>query len=167
MLYLSYQVAAFWTSPLFRERADEGILSIILKQVGGFIDLHPGMSVFLIVAIAIVGLAYLMLPVFTQGALIHLLTLQRAGQKISIMQGFSYGFTRFLQLFEYHLVVKTFSFVGVFTEAAFVLRNLGPDAFQVFYGFLFWFLLWEFFSLCSSPIRNTLLLSIKKASFAA
>ena len=44
------------------------------------------------------------------------------------MQGISFGMLSFLPLLEYHLFVKSFSLISLFTEAAFVLRNLGPGA---------------------------------------
>jgi hypothetical protein len=134
MVYLGYQAAAFWTSPYFRAQSanEEQIMHSIMTTALNLLKNEPGLAVLIIVVLAIVGLTYLMLPVFTQGALIQLVARYKAGHPISIRAGFSYGFSRFLQLFEYHLAVKTFSLVGILTQAAFVLRNLGPDAFAVF-----------------------------------
>ena len=138
IIYLSYQVMAFWTSPLFRSSARPGeeILATLFNMAKDLVTSQPGLAVFAVVIVAIVGLMYLMLPVFTQGALIQLVARKKAGKEISILDGVSFGFNRFLQLFEYHLIVKTFSIVGIFTEAAFVLRNLGLEAFALL-GWIF------------------------------
>jgi len=138
MVYFAYQFAAFWTSPYFREQAtgSREILGIIFEKSLELMNAHPALAVVLVIIAAIIGLAWLMLPVFTQGALIQLIARARLGHKISVLEGISYGFTRFLQLFEYHLLIKTFSIVGVLTEATFILRNLGPEAFAVL-GWIF------------------------------
>lgn len=133
IVYLGYQFVAFTSSPLF---ADDGlganIFDTILHVATTLLSEQTGLAVFLIMITGIVGLAYLMLPVFTQGALIQLLANIRAGQKVSMLEGVSFGFTRFLQLFEYHLAIKTFSLVSILTYAALVLRMLGVDAFLFF-----------------------------------
>ncbi|MFT7184574.1 MAG: hypothetical protein ACI9QC_000919, partial [Oceanicoccus sp.] len=64
--------------------------------------------------------------------LIQLLAKIRAGQKVSMFEGVSFGFNRFLQLFEYQLAIKTFSIVSLITEGALILRMLGVDAFMLF-----------------------------------
>lgn len=138
LVYLAYQVASFWTSPLFNARASSSgtIFHTLLVNGQNLIQNQPGLVVVLVVSVAVIALAWIMLPVFTQGALIQLIARKRAGHDISIMEGFSFGFTRFLQLFEYHLFIKTFSVVSIITEASFVLRGLGPEAFAVF-GWIF------------------------------
>jgi len=138
MVYLGYQAAAFWTSPAINAAAEgtDSALRIIINTGLTILETNPGLGVFLIVVAAIIGLLYLMLPVFTQGALIQLVAHMRAGHKVSVMQGFSFGLSRFLQLFEYHLLIKTFSFVGIATEAAFVIRNFGVESMSIF-GWVF------------------------------
>lgn len=138
MVYLAYQAVAFWTSPYFHEQSEgtSEIFTIIFGSTKSFMQDQPTVAVVLIVIASIVALGWLMLPVFTQGALIQLVARIRIGHKVTVLEGISFGFTRFLQLFEYHLLVKTFSFISIFTEAAFVLRNLGPKSFAVF-GWIF------------------------------
>jgi hypothetical protein len=137
MGYLGYQVAAFWTSPHVNSHAGPKSAMRWLFDFGAdLVASSPGLAVALIIVAAFVGLAYLFLPVFTQGALIQLVAHIRAGRKVSVLQGFSFGFSRFLQLFEYHLLIKTFSIVSILTEVAFVIRNFGPESMMVF-GWVF------------------------------
>jgi hypothetical protein len=138
VVYAGYQVAAFWTSPYINPdiSEDKHALRFIATIVLDLLRAMPGLTVLLLVICAIVVLAYLMVPVFTQGALIQTLARLRAGQEISIAEGVSFGFSRFLQLFEYHLLVRTFSFFSLLTEMFFAYRNLGPTAFE-FFGWIF------------------------------
>ncbi|MBT5824001.1 hypothetical protein HOH67_02605 [Candidatus Peregrinibacteria bacterium] len=131
MGYMVYQFFALRTSGLFGGETKD-LFSIIAKKLWQFIGNHPGVGVFLIVVASVLGLVWLMLPVFTQGALIQLLGRARRGEEISILDGIGLGFRRFLQLFEYHLAIKSFGFVSVFTNAVFFLRSLGLEAFGVF-----------------------------------
>ncbi len=132
--YLSYQAAAIYTSPLFRdvETNHRELWRILLEKALAFYKADPSFMVVLIVLTAIGAVAYLMLPVFTQGAVIQLLARYRNGHSISIREGISFGLRRFLQLFEYHLAIKTFSLVSLFTNAIFIVRSLGPEAIHVF-----------------------------------
>ncbi|MFT7184547.1 MAG: hypothetical protein ACI9QC_000891, partial [Oceanicoccus sp.] len=110
VVYLSYQFFAFASSDLFKEKAVEtDVLSTIAAVAKRLVTEQTGLAVFLIMVAAITGLAYLMMPVFAKGALIQLLAKIRAGQKVSMFEGVSFGFNRFLQLFEYQLAIKTFS----------------------------------------------------------
>lgn len=137
MVYIVYQGISFWTSPYIRSDATEThLLSTILEKGVNIFTQNPSLGVFGIVMIALVLLTYLMLPVFTQGALIQLVARKRAGEPISVARGIGYGFNRFLQLFEYHTFVKTFSLVGIITEASFTFRIFGPEPFKIF-GWIF------------------------------
>lgn len=140
IVYLAYQFLAISSSPLF-EHVDRsnGILNTVFRVAKDLLTEQTGLAVFLIVVIALVALAYLMLPVFTQGALIQLLAKIRAGHTVNMLEGVSFGFTRFLQLFEYHLAVKTFSFVAILTDASLILRMLGVEAFMFFIWILLFF----------------------------
>lgn len=134
MIYISYQGVAMLNSEYFdisSPRAEE-LVDGIWSSLKQFAEQETGLAVLGIIIIAIFGLTYLMLPVFTQGALIQLIAKYRRGGEISIVEGVGYGFSRFLQMFEYHLFVKTFSFISVVSEAIFVLQRLGPEAFAVF-----------------------------------
>ncbi len=134
MVYMTYQISAFWTSEYFREAAKNSphAMEIVLKTFGEIFNLSAGLGVFLIVTTAIILALYLLLPVFSEGALIQLIAKLRGGHKVTMIEGIGFGFTRFLQLFEYHLVIKTFSLIGILSEASFAFRNLGPEAFSFF-----------------------------------
>jgi len=138
VVYMSYQVAAFWTSPYINPDIpeDKHAFRFVLTTIFELLKTMPGLTVFLLVIVGIVVLGYLMVPVFSQGALIQTLARLRAGQNISIAEGVSFGFSRFLQLFEYHLLVRSFSFFSLLTEMFFAYRNLGPTAFE-FFGWVF------------------------------
>ncbi len=137
MVYLSYQAVSFWDNPYFREGAQGShLISEVFTGVVGLFKVQPGLVVFGIVIVAIILLAYLFLPVFTQGSLIQLVAHIRAGRPVSVPEGISFGFNRFLQLFEYSLFIKTFSLVGIVTEASLALRILGPKPFEVL-GWIF------------------------------
>lgn len=138
IIYLTYQFFSFWNSPYFRESSGESphIIRTLFEELMGLFTWSPGLGVFLLVVFVILILAYLMLPVFTEGAIIQLTAKLRGNQPINMLEGVGFGLNRFLQLFEYHLLIKTFSLVGVLTEATFVLRNLGPEAFG-FFGWIF------------------------------
>lgn len=134
MGYIAYQAGALYTSPLFAHHDPNAkeLWEIMMERGLALLKAEPTLSVLLIVILSIVGVAYLMLPVFTQGALIQLLARHRNGHEMSVRQGISFGFRRFLQLFEYHLAIKTFSLVSLFTNALFIVRSLGPEAITIF-----------------------------------
>ena len=136
MVYFGYQALSLWNSPYIRKSADGHFLSDLIEKIIALFEAQPGLMVLGVVIVALILLAYLFLPVFTQGALIQLVAHIRAGEKMSVAQGISYGFNRFLALFEYHLFIKTFSLVSILTEVAFAFRILGPEPFRIF-GWIF------------------------------
>lgn len=137
MVYLSYQAVSLWTSPYIREGATEAhLMSKIADAVIDLFKTQPALGTLGAVMVALIAIAYLLLPVFSQSALIQLVARIRAGEPLSVARGISYGFTRFLQLFEYHAFIKTFSLIGIFTEASFAFRIFGPEPFKVF-GWIF------------------------------
>lgn len=137
MTYIVYQGFSLWTSPFIRKGAQENHLMSTLFENGlELFKQNPSLGVLGIILLALGLITYLMLPVFSQGALIQLVARKRAGEPISVARGISYGFNRFLQLFEYHTFIKTFSFVGILTEASFTFRIFGPEPFKIF-GWIF------------------------------
>lgn len=131
MGYVGYQLALFW-SEKGGDVAGAGMYAAIYKRAILLSQTHPGLMVLLVIITAIIGAAYMMLPVFSQGALIQLIARMRQGHPLSIMEGFGLGLRRFLQLFEFHLLVSTFSLVSTATIALSVYRYLGVDAFILF-----------------------------------
>lgn len=151
MVYMTYQVASFWTSEYFREAAKNSphAIELVFKAIGRIFTLNAGLGIFLVLATAIILILYLLLPVFSSGALIQMIAKLRGGHKVTMMEGVGFGFTRFLQLFEYHTAIKTFGLVGILTEASFAFRNLGPDAFSFFVWIFILFIVIGFFlTLC-------------------
>ena len=126
----------FWTSEYLRPAAKNAphAIELVFKAIGRIFHLNVGLGVFLVISAAIVIILYLLLPVFSEGALIQLIAKLRGGHKVTMVEGVNFGFTRFLQLFEYNTLIKTFGLVGILTEASFAFRNLGPEVF----GFFVW-----------------------------
>lgn len=133
IFYLTYQVMSFWKSPLIRDYRGDSFVHEVFTAVTGFLADFPSLGITLIVVAAVVILVDLFLPIFCKASLTQLVARIRNGQQVRSLDGISYGFLHFLPLFEYRLVIKTFSLVGIITEAAFVLRNFGPDVFKLLF----------------------------------
>jgi hypothetical protein len=136
VVYGSYQAYALWDSALLFGNGER--VNDLWRQGGSLIfesfQNHPGLSIFGVMLAAILGVIYILLPPFMQGALIQLMVRARNGHPISIREGIGLGFRRFLQLFEYDLAIRTFSVVTVATNALFILRNFGPSSLGLFVG---------------------------------
>lgn len=129
IFYLIYQFFAFKRSPLF-DNAGHSFLSELIGNVLGFLGKHGGLWFPAIITVAIILIFYSLLPTLLQGSLIQIIAKRKKQQEARISHGFSLGFLVFLPLLEYHLLIKGFSIVSLLTEAAFILRNLGPGALQ-------------------------------------
>lgn len=137
-VYFAYQTAAFYTTPFLNPGIpeDKHAMRMLIEFILDGLRERTSFTVVFLVIVAIVILAYLTVPVFSQGALIQILARKRAGQEVTTAKGITYGFTRFLQLFEYHLAIRSLSFVSLLGEAGFVFRNAGPEVFS-FVGWVF------------------------------
>lgn len=131
IIYLGYQFLAFWKSPVFREYSGDSFMHDAFQYVESFWGNFPSWTIVLIVVTAITVLLYFSLPIFCKASLVQLIARMRNGQDIKPIDGISYGFLHFLPLFEYRLLLKTFSLMGILTWAAFVLRNLGVGALEL------------------------------------
>lgn len=129
--YLTYQVMAFWKSPVFREYAGETFFDDIFHYLLDLMAANASMGIFVIVFAAVIALLYFTLPIFSKAALVQLIARMRNGQSIKPIDGVSYGFLHFLPLFEYRLLLRTFSLFGLLGEASFIIRNLGTGAFEI------------------------------------
>lgn len=127
ILYLTYQFFAFKRSALF-EHASKSFLTEVIGTVFNFLNAHGNLWIPAVVTIVIVLVLYALLPTLCQGALIQIIARTKRGEIIKPINGISLGLLVFLPLLEYHLLVKSFSIISLFTEAAFVLRNLGFGA---------------------------------------
>lgn len=129
--YMAYQFMSFWKSPVFREYSGDSFVHDVFHYIGEFWGNFPSWAVVLVVLTAITTLLYFTLPIFCKAALVQLIARMRNGQEIKAVDGVSYGFLHFLPLFEYRLLIRSFSLVGILTEASFAIRNLGVGAFEI------------------------------------
>lgn len=127
IIYLTYQYFSFLRSPLF-QNAEKSFLTELISTIFNFLNAHGGLWIPAIIVTIIVLILYALLPTLLQGGMIQLIARKRKGEDIRLSNGISLGALVFLPLLEYHLAIKSFSIISLFTEAAFVLRNLGPDA---------------------------------------
>ena len=127
ILYMLYQFFSFKRSPLF-DNAPHSFLSEVITNVLGFLNRHGDLVVPAIIITIIILIFYALLPTLCQGALIQVIARKRKGEQIKTSDGISFGLLSFLPLLEYHLLIKSFSIISLFTEAAFILRNLGTGA---------------------------------------
>jgi len=130
MLYMVYQVDASIHAPAFNE--GEHVILDYAQAAWGFITGLGSFGVVVVILIAFFIIAYLMIPVFCQGAMIQLVARIRNGQKISMLDGLTYGTLSFLPLFEYSLLIRSFSLIAILSQGAFILRNLGTEWFKIF-----------------------------------
>ncbi|MBT5016958.1 hypothetical protein HN748_02775 [Candidatus Peregrinibacteria bacterium] len=131
MLYLGYQFMSFYKSPVFHEYEGSSFMHDAFLFVGNFWSDFPSWAIVLVVIAAITILFYFFLPIFCKASLVQLIARMRNGQSVKAVDGVSYGFLHFLPLFEYRLLLRSFSLIGVLTEASFVIRNLGAGAFEI------------------------------------
>lgn len=127
--YIAYQFFAFKNSYLFSED-DKSFLHDVMTFIWEFIQQHVSWTVPFIILASIFGLFYLLLPTLAKAAAIQVIARNKNGQKAGVGTGFKFGMMSFLQLFEYHLLIKTFAFFSILIEMSFVLRNLGPIIFK-------------------------------------
>lgn len=128
--YILYQFFAFKTSYLFSSGDEHGFLFDVITFIWNFLKTHVSITPFLIVAAIIFAILYFLFPTLAKAAAIQVIARNRNGQSGGVGLGMKYGIRSFLQLFEYHLLIKTFSFFSILIEMSFVLRNLGPTIFK-------------------------------------
>lgn len=129
ILYVIYQIMAFKASPLFDD-APHSFFYVVTTTVFNFIKDNFSFTLPLIIAGIILLIIYLLLPILLDAAMIQVIARRRNGQKVTIPEGIQYGMLRFLPLFEFSLIMRTFSFISITAEGAFILRNLGPEVFR-------------------------------------
>lgn len=129
ILYMLYQIMAFKASPLFDD-APQSFLYQLTVTILDFIQNNISLTVPLIIVTAVLLIIYLLFPILIDASMIQVISRRKNGQKTTLPEGIKFGMLRFLPLFEYSLLIRTFSFITITAEAAFILRNLGPGAFQ-------------------------------------
>lgn len=129
IFYMAYQFFAFKRSVLF-ENSKTSFLTELAHYVYDFILRNFQLTIPLIVFGVIFLILYLLLPTLCQASAVQYIARKRNGQPVGIRTSLKHGLLGFLPLFEYHLILKGFGAFSIVTEAAFVLRNLGPGPFE-------------------------------------
>lgn len=130
--YVTYQILAFKSSPLFDD-APQSFAYVALTTILNFIRDNIELTLPLIIIGIVLTILYFLLPVLLDAAMIQVIARRRHGQKTTLSEGIKYGILRFLPYFEYTLLMGTFSFIAISAEAAFILRNLGPEVFKTLF----------------------------------
>lgn len=131
IFYVTYQILAFKASPLFDD-APRSFAYVVVTTIFDFIRDNISFTVPLIITAIILVIVYFLLPVILDASMIQVIARRKNGQETGLVDGIKYGILRFLPFFEFSLIMRTFSLISISAEAAFVLRNLGPDVFQSF-----------------------------------
>ncbi len=130
ILYMTYQIIALKKSFLF-DNSEESFFHDVFVFLWDFISIHLSWTVPLVVLAIVLGVLYILFPTLAKAGAIQTIARKRNGQKSSVGTGIQYGIGSFLPLFEYHMIIKTFSFFAILIEMSFILRNLGPVIFQI------------------------------------
>jgi len=133
MGYFGYQVMAFSYSPIYTGATSGDHVSFmeaLIVWILDFLKQNTSQGILLIVVAAIIFLLDMVFPTFCKVALIQLTARIKNGQPVNMIDGITYSALGFLKLFEYHTLIKIFSVVTIVTEAMFVLRNMGWEAFK-------------------------------------
>lgn len=128
--YITYQFFAFKNSYLFSEE-EHSFLGQVVKFIWSFITTNLSWTIPFVIFVVIFLLCYLLYPTLARASAIQTIARNRNGQKAGVGTGLRHGIMSFLPLFEYHLLIKTFSFFSILIEMSFVLRNLGPVLFKI------------------------------------
>jgi hypothetical protein len=126
IVFVAYQYFSF-KNKAGVAAGQENKIFLYLTEAWNFLQNHPS-YIWILVLVAIIGIFfYFFYPTFSQGAMIQLIARKKNGQETRLVDGISYGLSSFLPMFEYHLLIRSFSLTAVFTQSVFVLRNLGSD----------------------------------------
>ena len=127
-VYLAYQYNAFKHSVLFSEETGVGLVKEI-NYAWELIASYPKATIFLIVLAAIIFVGYTLTPPTFRGTLIH--ALMKIKNYEPITGSFEIGVRRFFPMFEFGVIVGSFSIITVFTESSFILRWWGVNIFFI------------------------------------
>lgn len=129
IMYVLYQFFSLKKSPVF-DNAEHSLMYDVSTFAFKILKESGPLMVPIIITAVVVAIIYLLLPTLAQGGAIQYIARRRNGQNVTLGDGVKYGMLSFLRLFEYHLLVRSFSVIAVFSEMAFVLRNMGLDVFK-------------------------------------
>lgn len=130
--YILYQFFALKKSYIFNE-TDEHFLFDVVNFGWTFVTEHFSWTLPMVIFAVIFAVIYFLFPTLARAAAIQKIARNRNGQKASVGTGLRYGILSFLPLFEYHLIIKTFSFFSILIEMSFVARNLGMVIFKILF----------------------------------
>jgi len=130
VFYIFYQFFAFKKSWIF-DNAQNSFFHDVIELLWAFITSHVSWTLPLVIFGIFFALFYFLWPTLAKAGAIQMIARNRNGQKTSVGSGLRFGIMSFLQLFEYHLIITTFSFFSILIEMSFVIRNLGPVIFQL------------------------------------
>lgn len=128
--YFAYQFMAFKKSHLF-DNAEESFMTQLFKYFFSFFGNHFSLIIPAVLIFGIFTIVYLLYPTLARSAAVQSIARKRNGQSSGPGIGLKYGISSFLPLFEYHLIIKTFSFFAILIEIAFALRNLPLALFEI------------------------------------
>ena len=130
MGYLIYQFLAFRISPFFgaKDLDVEKIKSLVLS----FGSEHPTLSIVFLVFAVIIVIIYFILPPLCEGGIIGLTSaLHKGKENVKPGDGIVIGAHHYLRMFEYRMVVGTFSFVYFLTVVSLTVRKLGVSGWLI------------------------------------
>lgn len=122
-VYLTYQYNAFKHSSLFGTELAPGEYAGLAAKVWELASSHSGVSIFLIILSVLIFIGYMLTPPTFRGTLIC--ALMRIKNYESIDGSFEVGVRRFFPMFEFGLLMGSFSVTTLFTESSFVARWWG------------------------------------------
>ena len=144
LVYAIYQYIAFRDSPYF---GGKHIATQLFGWLHDFVMIHESLTLFMIIGAVIVFIGFFLIPPFCEAGLIGLIAAVYRKKDVQGGDGLTFGFTNFLRMFEYRMVISVFSFVEFFTVFSLAIRNIGPSTtiyilFSVlfFISLLFYFL---------------------------
>lgn len=130
--YLAYQFFAFKSSYLFSDGEGDNFFKDVILFIWEFIKTHVSWTVPLVIVVIIFAIFYFLFPTLAQASAVQMIARNKNGQPCGVGKGLRHGIMSYLPLFEYHLLIKTFSFFSILIEVSFVVRNLGPVIFKMF-----------------------------------
>ncbi len=129
-IYIAYQFMAFKKSHLF-ENADESFMTELFKFIFSFFGEHFSLIIPAFIIGSVFTVFYLLYPTLATASAVQAIARRKNGQSSGPGVGLKYGVRAFLPLFEYHMIIKTFSFFAILIEIAFALRNLPIVLFEL------------------------------------
>lgn len=126
-VYVLYQIAAF--RHFILQEQDTVDYGAIFQQSWEFLIADGTPTTLIIILALITLLGYFIIPVICKSALIFYISKIQKGEDME--KGVQVGLLRFLPLFEFTLLSSAASPKSFFTEASFIMRNLGTGMFRL------------------------------------